>query len=64
MLREHGDEMKAQVTESFAADKLKEAEAKASGEVLNHLGENAGQEVCVKKPVDLKWEFIPFAMLE
>jgi len=27
-LREHGDEMKAQVTESFAADKLKEAEAK------------------------------------
>lgn len=29
-LREHGDEMKAQVTESFAADKLKEAEAKAS----------------------------------
>lgn len=28
-LREHGDEMKAQVTESFAADKLKDAEAKA-----------------------------------
>ncbi len=64
-LREHGDEMKAQATESFAADKLKEAEAKASWSV-----ESLGRAywpiiLCLKTLMDLlKRDFVRFVMLE
>ena len=44
----HGDEMNTQEMENFAAYKSKKTEAKANW-VMNGLGENAGQEVCVQK---------------
>ena len=62
----HGDEMKTQEMENFAADTSKEAEAKANWALnVESLGRKRGQEVCVQKtPMDLKEDFVRFVMLE
>lgn len=57
-LREHGDEMKAQVTESFAADKLKEAEAKASLSVESLGREDWPRILYLKNPMELLSFFV------